>query len=60
MFRQFPAQEYPWLVEFATKHAMKHGYSYAAEFEVGLDLILNGLERMLEAPQVRRAPRCSA
>jgi AcrR family transcriptional regulator len=50
MFRQFPVREYPWLVEFATEHAMKPGYSYAAEFEVGLDLILNGLERMLETP----------
>ena len=49
MFRSFPVHEYPWLVEFATQRAMQPGYSYAAEFEVGLDLILNGLEQMLAA-----------
>ena len=27
-------------------HAMKPGYDYADEFEFGLDLILDGLERL--------------
>jgi AcrR family transcriptional regulator len=36
--------EYPYLVEVAREMA-KAGYDYAAEFEFGLDLILDGLER---------------
>jgi AcrR family transcriptional regulator len=40
--------EYPHLAEMITKHAMKPGYDYAKEFEFGLDLILDGLERLLK------------
>jgi AcrR family transcriptional regulator len=39
--------DYPHLAEMITKHAMKPGYDYAKEFEFGLDLILDGLERLL-------------
>jgi len=45
---QNPATEYPYLAEIAYERVVKPGYSYAAEFEVGLDLILDGLERMRE------------
>ena len=41
-----PAGAYPNLAEFITDHAMKPGYDYADEFEFGLDLILEGLERV--------------
>jgi AcrR family transcriptional regulator len=37
---------YPHLAEMITKHAMKPGYDYSKEFEFGLDLILDGLERL--------------
>jgi AcrR family transcriptional regulator len=47
MLAPFPAGEYPNLVEFITEHAMQPGYDYGAEFEYGLDLILDGLERSL-------------
>ncbi|TMB47749.1 MAG: TetR/AcrR family transcriptional regulator [Chloroflexi bacterium] len=47
---ELPADEYPHLAEMLTEHAMKPGYDYADEFEFGLDLILDGLER-LRAPQ---------
>jgi AcrR family transcriptional regulator len=40
----FPGGEYPHLAELITEHAMKPGYDYAAEFEFGLGLILDGLE----------------
>jgi AcrR family transcriptional regulator len=40
------AGEYPHLAEMITEHAMKPGYDYAKEFEFGLDLILDGLERL--------------
>jgi hypothetical protein len=37
--------EYPHLTEFTVEHALQPGYDYGAEFEFGLDLILDGLER---------------
>ena len=45
MIQPFPAGAYPNLVAFITDHAMKPGYDYGDEFEYGLDLILDGLER---------------
>jgi AcrR family transcriptional regulator len=47
MLQPFPVNEYPNLVEFITEHAMKPGYDYGDEFEYGLDVILEGLERKL-------------
>jgi len=44
ILRQFPADEYPHLVEMAVQHILQAGYDYADEFEFGLDLILDGLE----------------
>jgi AcrR family transcriptional regulator len=41
--------EYPHLTEFTVEHALKPGYDYGAEFEYGLDLILDGLERARDA-----------
>jgi len=32
-----------------TEHILKPGYSYAAEFEFGLDLILDGLEKLRDS-----------
>ena len=46
ILRQLNAEEYPHLAEMITEHAMKPGYDYANEFEFGLDLILDGLERL--------------
>jgi AcrR family transcriptional regulator len=45
MLEPFPVDEYPNLVAFITDHAMKPGYDFADEFEYGLDLVLDGLER---------------
>lgn len=44
----FPPGAYPHLVEFAVEHAMQPGYDHAAEFEIGLDLVLDCLERLLD------------
>jgi hypothetical protein len=41
----FPADEYPHFADFTVEHVMQPGYDYGAEFEYGLDLILDGLER---------------
>ena len=43
---ELPANEYPYLIEFIIEHAMKPGYSYGNEFEFGLDLILDGLNKV--------------
>jgi AcrR family transcriptional regulator len=43
---QFPADEYPHLAETITEHITKSGYDYADEFDVALDLILDGIERL--------------
>jgi AcrR family transcriptional regulator len=40
--------EYPNLVELTTEHVLQPGYDYGNEFEFGLDLILDGLERSLQ------------
>jgi AcrR family transcriptional regulator len=45
MLEPFPANEYPSLMAFLTEHIMKPGYDYGDEFEYGLELILDGLER---------------
>ncbi|HEX7172744.1 MAG TPA: TetR/AcrR family transcriptional regulator [Candidatus Limnocylindria bacterium] len=45
MLRPFAIGSYPHLVAFITEHAMRPGYDYEEEFEYGLDLVLDGLER---------------
>jgi hypothetical protein len=56
--RQIPdMQAYPYLVEVATE-LDKDGYDYAIEFEVGLDLILDGLES-LQDPNTKERLRGS-
>jgi AcrR family transcriptional regulator len=47
ILRELPADEFPYLAEMIVEHALKAGYDYADEFEFGLDLILEGLERLL-------------
>ena len=42
---QFPAGAYPRLAEITFQYVMQPGYDYGDEFEFGLDLILDGLER---------------
>ena len=43
---QLPTGEYPYLAETVVKHITKSGYEYGDEFEFGLNLILDGLERL--------------
>ena len=49
MLRPFPVDEYPNLVEILTEHVMKPDYDYGDEFELGLDLILDAIERARNA-----------
>ncbi len=43
ILQAFPAGAYPHFVEFTTQHALRPGYSFGSSFEVGLDLILDGI-----------------
>ena len=47
---QMPAGEYPYLTELAIDHVLQPGYHYGGEFEIGLDLILDSLERTAGRP----------
>jgi AcrR family transcriptional regulator len=48
--RQSAADAYPHLTEVMVQHALQPGYNFADEFTFGLDLILDGLERLRPAP----------
>ncbi len=43
MMAQHSPDDYPHLVEFTVEHVMRPGYDYGAEFEYGLDVVLDGL-----------------
>lgn len=45
MMADFASGQYPHLTEMAMEHVLKPGYAFGAEFEFGLDLILDGLEK---------------
>ncbi len=45
IMQAFATGDYPRLAEIATEHVMKPGYSYEREFEFGLDMLLDGLQR---------------
>ena len=47
MLDPYPVNEYPNLVEFLQQHVMQPGYDYEQEFEFGLDVLLDALERTL-------------
>jgi AcrR family transcriptional regulator len=46
MMAQMVPDEFPYLTEIAVQHVLQPGYAYANEFEIGLDLILDGLETL--------------
>jgi AcrR family transcriptional regulator len=48
IMQRFAVDDYPHLVEFATQHVLQPGYDFGAQFDFGLDLILDGLAVQLE------------
>jgi AcrR family transcriptional regulator len=46
VLRQVPADTYPHLAEMAIHHVLQPDHGYADEFEFGLDLLRDGLERL--------------
>jgi AcrR family transcriptional regulator len=45
ILQQFPSDEFPYLAETLSEYVGKSGYDFANEFEFGLDLILDALDR---------------
>jgi AcrR family transcriptional regulator len=45
IMERFPVDDYPHLAEFTSEHVLQPGYDFANEFDFGLGLILDGLER---------------
>jgi AcrR family transcriptional regulator len=53
-----PQGELPYFREFTLEYALKPGYAFGDEFDIGLDLILEGLARRLaDEAATRRRPR---
>ena len=48
--REIPVDEYPYVIEHAQQHLEPASPDGASEFEFGLDLILDGLERLRDTP----------
>ncbi len=46
MVGALPADEYPHLAAFTAEHVLRPGYDFGDSFEVGLDLVLDGIERL--------------
>lgn len=46
ILEDFPTEAFPYLTELTIEHVMQPGYNYANEFEFGLNLILDSLERI--------------
>lgn len=51
-----PASEYPYMRELTAEQVLKPGYHYGDEFEFGIDLILDGLDRELSRAAGRPTP----
>ncbi|WP_458108196.1 TetR/AcrR family transcriptional regulator [Arthrobacter sp. R3-55] len=51
IMERFSTGEYPRMVEIAVEHVLKPGYDFGDEFEFGLDLILDGLNRLKAGQQ---------
>jgi AcrR family transcriptional regulator len=51
----FVADAYPHLTELATEHVLQPGYDYGDEYAFGLELILDGLERLAGQDPAARA-----
>jgi AcrR family transcriptional regulator len=49
MFARMPPGAYPHLTELTVQHILQPGYDYGDEFEYGLDVLLDGLDRVVSA-----------
>jgi len=44
IIEQLPADDFPYLAEFTADHVLRPGYAFGSSFEIGLDLLLDGLQ----------------
>jgi AcrR family transcriptional regulator len=49
IMREFPKADFPHLFELTTEHVLQPGYSYGKEFDVGLEVVLDGLASRLHS-----------
>lgn len=49
---QLPVDDFPHLAAFTAEHVLQPGYDFGDSFEVGLDLVLDGIERLAAAHDV--------
>lgn len=53
----FPASDFPHLFELTVEHVLQPGYNYGDEFDVGLELVLDGVVASLrQAPPADQPP----
>ena len=50
------AEAYPNMAAFTTGYVLQGGYDFADEFDWGLDLVLDGLERAVAAERKAEPP----
>lgn len=50
MVAAMPEGSYPHLVEFTMRQVLQPGYRFADSFDVGLEIIISGLDRMTKGP----------
>lgn len=46
LLEQMPADEYPSLVSFTVNHVLQDGYEFGDSFDVGLDIVLDGIDQL--------------
>jgi AcrR family transcriptional regulator len=51
ILEQFPAADFPYLFELTIEHVLQPGYSYGQEFDVGLEVVLDGVAARLDPPR---------
>jgi hypothetical protein len=50
LHEQLPPEEFPHMHEMLVGHVLRPGYDYWSEYEFGLDLILDALDRIRDEP----------
>ena len=51
IMEEFPRSDFPHLFELTTEHVLQPGYNYSNEFDVGLDVVLEGVAARLSRAQ---------
>jgi AcrR family transcriptional regulator len=52
IMEQFPRADFPYLFELTTERVQQPGYRYGDEFDVGLEVVLDGIDARLGPPEL--------